>query len=529
MSISQQLVRLVFANTEDVYYRESLLALDFRRQLWFRLHEDGYETVYFLNWNASTAAFEISGMGEQGEVLFFKKLFVFGGMAKQQCTWIRERLQEETAAIVISMQDFHNAFEREEWKEQAEKLAQYASPMEHKGNLIITMPPYVEESHDFLLQDTALEKLSESIRVLKKRSKSRLYHDLKRDTGLQCLFFHEYTTERIRWIFARIALDQDEFLDKRLLHGMAEYVMFYLHSPMMQAQNPLRCEHRLRSNALYKETFQFFSSPKIWNALKTETQRRMQLALPLREQLEQEFGTPENQTEYIPIYTYHMDMRCFRSDITEQICRHLPEQMDALYKIRNELCNPLNRPRNAEILKRLREIDNNLDQIHSKYDYEVMKYRMKAMEFCVQGLYAEQEEAENVYKVLDSFENCCIALAEETAQMKQQYDHMLCMESSLMKKQREQLHILIDTSEIRLKKYDELISETIVSMTLMKSMEASTRLLENADDQIQLIEAEQPELIEEIPELMEELPEEEEIIPEHYEHPEDVPEWMFQI
>ena len=85
-----ELISLVFANKDDLYFGDDLLKLNLNQHLWKELHKT-YQTVYFLS--AAEKAFTVRTFGDIHGTPYTPKYSLFSSEQSKFSGWLMRQLR----------------------------------------------------------------------------------------------------------------------------------------------------------------------------------------------------------------------------------------------------------------------------------------------------------------------------------------------------------------------------------------------------------------------------------------------------
>ena len=270
---AKELLHLVFANNSDLYYTKGLLELSLDEFLWFRLHSEGYDPVYFLQ--SGSPECSVRTFGDQNAKPYagrqnpFRKGFSwFVGETETDRfgSWIIKQLQDG-AAFVFPMDMMCAEKAAPDW---INPLKQIASMKGRRGILVMKVPTEVELSRDALLNSAIFNALDETgITNLRGDPEGSLYAALLEAKDRGCHFWSLFTKERIEALLLRLQFDHPSLdATPRELELMADYLLQYLNNPRLRLCAPLFQYEYVGILPEYREVYRWLREKKTWARLR---------------------------------------------------------------------------------------------------------------------------------------------------------------------------------------------------------------------------------------------------------------------
>ena len=270
---AKELLHLVFANNSDLYYTKGLLELSLDEFLWFRLHSEGYDPVYFLQ--SGSPECSVRTFGDQNakpyaerQNPFRKGISWFAGETETDRfgSWMIKQLQDG-AAFVFPMDMMCAEKAAPDW---INPLKQIASMKGRRGILVMKVPTEVELSRDALLNSAIFDALGETgITNLRRDPEGSLCAALLEAKDRGCHFWSLYTKERIEALLLRLQFDHPD-LDAapRELELMVDYLLQYLNNPRLRLHDPLFQLEYVGILPEYCEVYRWLGDKKTWAHLR---------------------------------------------------------------------------------------------------------------------------------------------------------------------------------------------------------------------------------------------------------------------
>ena len=275
MFLSNELIQLVFAEENDVFYGEDLTELDLEQYLWLRLHRSRYAAVYFLRALPREGSFSVRCFAGDRKCRPYdpdqqKGLkWLLGKKENELGKWMLDQLRDRSdpAALICPMADFCAVAGQESWEPLLRELA---SDKRRSGVLVLTAPPEAEESTALLLQSKVFDWLGDTaILDARKGNPQNLYGFLRRrKTPEACVFLNNVTEESLEGLLRCAELSRPgPILTEEDRSAAAAYLSGYLRTPRLQREEPLFSHNLPGAYLRYKELRSFLDQDKVWKSL----------------------------------------------------------------------------------------------------------------------------------------------------------------------------------------------------------------------------------------------------------------------
>lgn len=415
MFSSDSLIQLAFANEGDTYYCDSLLKLNLNQYLWLNLHEK-YDIVYFLS--AKDEQLYVDDYGDKDakkfnyDQSFFQKLWGKGNHAKTFCGWMKEQLtaKNKKCAFVCAIDEFCDVFESDPWKKA---LTDIANIEKGKGTIILTVPPVIEKSREFLLYSQVFDTLRDPILMSARNGIIQNYYaSLKKDKAESCVFLNAFTKERIHAMLLCVVFEEasDRYVSDADLELMSEYLAQYLNNKRLQWTDHLFEKHFNLVNPLYCEIYDQLKHESVWKRL-------MRIAAAIREagsirqyMAEKRIDFTDEEMAAVRI-SYEKGTSVWKCMALCPDEKNIPEDdwgqntADMLLEIHHELSMPRNSRENPCVTEAMDSLLLKLNNARSNGDGGTYKRTLYSIHFCVQCIYASDESEEAVRKIIGLLED----------------------------------------------------------------------------------------------------------------------------
>ncbi len=500
-------LHLVFAHDDDLYYDENLLKLNLNQYLWLKLHESGYQTVYFLHRDKD--GFRVGTYGDLQAQPYAPTWFLqlFQTEALNFGEWMLSQLRgrsTQRAAFVCPMDTFCAVAGEEPWAGVLRKLARAGK---WSGILVLTAPVEVEKTRELLLGSSVFGALGDpAIRNLRAGPLCPLYRTLAEDKPSGVVYLNGYTRERLRALLLHVMMDNSSesfFADDGKLDRMAEYLTQYLNNAWLQREKPLFGACKCKEYPKYCELYQCLQERTAWQRLEDAAETAAQqggLKAYLRV-IGCQYRGPSDVAVF-PMREGHTAAgRCVSLWPPERVDRNVKDGTESAFQIAHEIAQtllaPWNRSDNGKITADMEDFRNRLSSALGNEDYETYRRILKAIRFCAQRLQtpADSEEEESVL-VLDNSLRALIENSEDYFEADRRLKRYSYQGASqhLAGAQLQQLREMTDAARLRLNRLEELVMGAIVKVDLTASAKEVTELASGLQNQLTQFQSELPEM-----------------------------------
>lgn len=275
MFLSNELIQLVFADENDVYYGEDLTELDLEQYLWLRLHRSRYSAVYFLRASPKEESFSVRCFAGDRKCRPYdpdqqKGLkWLLGKRENELGKWMLDQLRDRSdpAALVCPLADFCAVAGQESWEPL---LREMAADRKRTGVLVLTAPPEAEGSMDLLLHSRVFEWLADTVILdVRKGNPQNLYGFLRRrKTSEACVFLNAVTEEGLEGLIRCAEFSRPgPILTEEDRTAAAAYLSGYLRTPRLQREEPLFSHNLPGAYLRYKDLRSFLDQDRVWKKL----------------------------------------------------------------------------------------------------------------------------------------------------------------------------------------------------------------------------------------------------------------------
>lgn len=501
-----ELLHLVFANDDDIYYCDNLLKLDLNQYLWWVLHREGYRTVCFLN--ANKDIFSVKTYGDVAyspyptEDKWFKR-FIKSDTEKFG-EWMTRQMKAkstERVAFVCPLHEFCDTARGEEWTNLLRKIA---SIEKRTGIILLTVPAEVEQSRDLLLSSKVFDALHEvAVTNLRNDDIRPLYASLAIGKPYGVTYLNGYTTERLKALLLHVMMDGDDCFAAGLqIERCAEYLTQYLNNPWLRRYSPLFGTPKCNEYPEYRELYHMLMNKQIWDNLLKATQKAFDGG-NLREWLNQ-LQCPyirENDMQVCVMRDRNnFAGRCMKlwplqsGDAMEEAGKS-DEAFELLIDIYTALRSPKNKADNPKIAAVIESLLAKLEVAQGEGDFDTYKRVLFSIRFCVQWLHVpgSSDEEKSIISLSDSLKVLINCSQEHfrTANQLRRYE----MQTAFNQVAEAELTYLKGASiaaKTKLATLEELVMASIVKLSVHDSANQIKEMAADLQEQIESFECEEP-------------------------------------
>ena len=265
-----ELISLVFANKDDLYFGDDLLKLNLNQYLWKELHKT-YQTVYFLS--AAEKAFTVRTFGDIHGTPYTPKYSLFSSEQSKFSGWLMRQLRgkpDESAAFVCSLEDFCSVLSHPQWKETLQTIA---ADKKRTGGFILTASTADENTGCLLLRSPVFQWLhDDGILDIRGGTVRSLYESIQKSKWKSCFFLNAFTPERIRNVLLHILMEHpDRCCSLQQLSQMADYLSLYLRDSKLHRSQSLFPKSLPVHYLLLRDLYEQLKKEPVWQRLKQLT------------------------------------------------------------------------------------------------------------------------------------------------------------------------------------------------------------------------------------------------------------------
>lgn len=501
MFSSGELLHLVFANEDDIFYCDNLLKLDLNQYLWWTLHKEGYQVVYFLH--PERDGFAVRTYGDRKAKPYTPESGILKRFIRSETRqfgdWMIQQLKAkgtEHTAFVCPLRGFCDTAEREEWQKTLEEIAGMKN---RTGIILLTVSPEAEQSRELLLSSKVFDALQERpIIDLRDGDVRPVYQSLASRKPNGVVYLNAFTRERMKALLLHVMLDEADYdADSVQLEHCAEYLTQYYINPWLRKCSPLFGTQNCNEQPKYCEIYRLLMNRKNWNSLMETVQGVYCRGRSLQAYLN------EIACRYCDEADAQVRVMRDRNSVAGG-CMNLwlpPDMTEAdknaafekLVDIQTMLCAQKNRADNRNIEKAMEELLKWQGAAQTDGDFDTLKRVLWSIQFCVQWLYISEndEKEKSILALYQNLKNV-IELSHENFQLGgnlARYSNNQ-MTSQLVEKQVMSLKSLSIAKQKQLEELETLVTASIVKLSVNDSAKKIADMAANLQAQIDALQAE---------------------------------------
>ncbi|MGN0299057.1 MAG: hypothetical protein ACI4C1_07765 [Lachnospiraceae bacterium] len=430
MFSSEYFLHFVFANSTDMYYLDSLIQLDLKSYLWYKLKKNrlGYEHIYFVSGSASEITLEVLDQDSydwyekkndhwrKKFIDFFmgaEETFVIKGRTsirierdqeKEFCTRILKLMEESTekekSAFVFQLSTFSFLFESN--KKLLERLIAL-NDKDNRGSIVVLLASIsAGESKDYLLnpngiffyKDERNQSLCEDLRAIAAMKQVDLYHQMAKQMKERVIFLNSFSRGQIETLVTSVLMEYPERIGSvQEMEDWIDYLYAWYHSKSFQEQ----CEWNLEVNQkrYYCELVERLKNQQIWNRLveQAKCERGQNYDSSLWKILQHRYDIAENEEGEAYIVKEDAFSNRVRSiKFSKEFCKSNGIELAEFERIRQELLTCWNHKSNPGMVTVVTEWLDDIKQAERENNFDSVRRILRALEWGAQNLCVTQEQ-----------------------------------------------------------------------------------------------------------------------------------------
>ena len=492
MFSTNEFLHFVFANRNDRYYCSELLDLDLNQYLWLRLHEQGYDCVYFLE--LSDRSICVRGYGDKlaqscENTGLFRHLTRSSSLQKLMEKALKNK-ESVRSALVCDLGEFCTWFGADKWKKF---LADLADPGRRTGILVLTAPPEAEASRSFLLNSPVFERIGEhSITDLRNASPCNMYAAIQGSKPDSMVYLNTCTRERLHSMLTRILMeDTKRTLDAELLPEMEDYLLQWMNNPELRRKERRIATNMPSPNQAFQDIFRKLQQELVWNQL-TAKAKQVSKAGGIQSYLAALGCVPEEDP--VNVLAVRRDPnsfagRClrlrFRSSGGSQ--EELAEIHSLLTQIRRQLFAPLNREDNALLADAVDKLIREFQAADDDGDFGTMQRVLFSINLCIQRISvpkgsSEERAIPTVIQQLQSYIQCSKLYYQQQKSLNDARSGLVAGKNKLAAYTLRQLEDQTEAARRMLNTYEDVIRTSNIQISSLASSEAFSELAKSLSE-----------------------------------------------
>ena len=477
MFSSGTLVHIVFANANDTYYCNHVMALEQEQYLWLRLREEGFRDVVFLDFNGGCT---VRRYGAPSQFYNIKKnsLSKKKEIARLQ-DLIRSQLQKrntERTAFICRLPGFCEAFGEEEW---LSFLSELPSLPQRTGILVLSVSPEAEAAKPYLLTSPVFDRLKvTAVTAVRTAEPCSLFSFLSQKMPEDAVYLNVYTKSQLlnmlRYLFMTEPEKSDD-CDKE--NAIAEYLYQYLHNPAFRRDEARRGVILPEKTALFQNMLGALRSLP-WNLLIARVE-----ACVLQEDFRRYLAAANSP--YVPepyretgvlrtegTYAH----RCLMLSLPEDAGDETEKLRELLEGIRTEVTSPKNRMENSLFADTVKGLLDHVDSACQTRDFITLRRVLESVDFCLKwiNVLPDSKEETTLLGIADQLKQYIICSAQYSTLCASLRDTPAL--SGAARQMMERSIRIRDTLKLALDRYEDFFNARRMEMTLTLSLDGLSSL-----------------------------------------------------
>lgn len=491
------LLHYVFADGNDLYCCNEVLALDLNQYLWLQLHEQGYGCVYYLDLDGDEASVRTCGdklaqsyTPEKPHWGLNRQRIINSGLQK----WILKQLTEKgprRSAIVCELHEFCSTFSGADWMDFFKDLAALGK---RTGIIVLTAPPEAEASRSYFMNSPVFDNLRETgITGLRTASRCDMYTAMHRSMPDRMLYLNAYTAERIRSMLTRILLEDPKLtMDCDLLPEMTDYLLQWMNNPELRKKDGALEKLLPAPDDSFRSVYDRLRREECWSQF---TAKAMQVS---------KAGGMQRYAEDLgcSLAEDPVGAVCVRRDPNSYAGRCLNLRLrsaakegeeqakirDLLEEIRRQVVAPCNRDENPKLADKVNSLLPELSSADLTGDAGTVRRILYSINFCIQWIWVPPRSSveSSILTVLDKLQGY-IELSRSYYDQKQNLaiarSNQALGKSKLADRALKQMEDKVETTRRMLSSYEDVVQASVVELS-MASANGVTKLVQNLTDDL---------------------------------------------
>ena len=273
MYSTNDFLHYVFADYSDTYYTRGLQTLTLNEYLWFELHKESYDKVYYLT--EFEKQFSVKTYGEyDSEIYNGLKLANTVFDNKKMENWMSKVFLSASnrCAVVCALTDFCNVImKQKQYKSIINRLIDIRDNPKRTGILILVVPKYAEDSRDLFLKSPIFDEcnsrsLCPTVHSIREKPNCLLYDELKKQKLDACIFLNRYNYDSVKSILIQAQIRCG--LPKSFsLTSATELILNCMFSDDLVVKYKINVHPKMQ----FKDFYNYISKKSNWKKLKAAT------------------------------------------------------------------------------------------------------------------------------------------------------------------------------------------------------------------------------------------------------------------
>ena len=407
------LIQFVFANERADIFWNSIFRTDLNRYLFYRLYQDGYPVIYFIDSiNSKLSVYHYAGQNTDN---YWTKPFC-GSQEYQLAKWILKKLtkKQRRCAVAVPLDTFCLLFQKEE--KVLRELSEKHKKGECFGTIVLVGSHNADNNQPYLMESPVFDYLQEDA-VLQLRSTKKIdniYSVLETYRQRQnCFFLNRYIRESITDLVNGVAMRSSYYYPgEEPVHVIANYLTKYLNCPDMQMSEKRIFDRKFPFICpSYQEIEEQLKKKDIWTLL---CQQSAAYAQTHPEALKNEMVDAVCQSAHFIYHDNSVQMKCMKLCVPGALCDGLYDErtIKTLNQIYHLVRLSGNRPVNRKIAAKTDDFIMMFSSAQQKADKDTCFRIAAGILFCVKWMTAQNDKEFLVLDIIRMTEECVRASAK---------------------------------------------------------------------------------------------------------------------
>lgn len=478
MFSSGTLVHIVFANANDTYYCNHVMALEQEQYLWLRLREEGFRDVVFLDFNGGCTVRRYGAPSEYYNISKKNSLSKKKDIARLQ-NLIKSQLQRrntERTAFICRLPAFCEAFGEEEW---LSFLAELPSLPQRTGILVLSVSPEAEAAKPYLLTSPVFDRLKvTAVTAVRTAEPCGLFSFLSQKMPEDTVYLNVYTKSRLldmlRYLFMTEPEKSDD-CDRE--NAITEYLYQYLHNPAFRRGEARQGIVLPEKTALFQNMMGALRSLP-WRLLLSRVETCV-LRQDFRQYLQSRscpyVTEPYRETGVLRAEGTYAH-RCLMLSLPEDAGDETEKLRELLDGIRTEVTSPKNRMENSRFTDTVKGLLDHVESACQTRDFVTLRRVLESVDFCLKwiNVLPDSKEETTLLGIADQLKQYIICSAQYSTLCASLRDTPAL--SGAARQMMERNLRVRDTLKRALDRYEDFFNARRMKMTLTLSLDGLSSL-----------------------------------------------------
>ncbi len=391
MFLPETLINYVFADENDIFFRDDLVQFSLDQYLWFNLKDD-YEEVFFIE-KESDDYISKTYKAIKKKQGFLSDLFLgdSSAMNQKRCQkWIESCISDKKKiAIVCSLEVFCSIYD---------KVKKRTRSLDNKGIIVIKVPLVIEKSRRYFLESQAFEYFEDSVILgLRTHSISNMYEYIRQGKGKGCIFLNVLNMENIQALLLNIMMrNTNRYVSERVLKQAAEYLLWYMSVESTGEKISLFSQKKPFECFTFRDLYEELYNEETWKKLIDRASNRSYDSEGYN--VRQVFVTRDRAGDAGKCLFYEVPESVYKVNSKDDV----DGVLDLIKSIRRTLLEPSNIEDNAAVTQYLGELYSKLINCKGR-DIQSLNFILEAILYAVQNLGVNDENTEGIVSVIKKY------------------------------------------------------------------------------------------------------------------------------